>query len=205
MKLPDHVFSILQALHAKNIALAKGDDDARRALQKLIVETVVARHPSQGWGWKKAGEGRPPSKDSIANNMLMPGHLISFDCFDGGSREPVQRESDMIDGQVFIAVTGVDHLAGSAPGPVSRPTGPAPGPAPALKLDREEFFEALKWLDQLYREQLGRPDGVDLEGIAAHIFDVFLNARLTGASVSAAKERVVKQINQILGRTDIHV
>lgn len=199
MKLPDPIFSIVQALHARNLPLAKGDDDARRALQRLIVETVVARHPSQGWGWKKAGETRPPSKDAIANNKLMTGHLISFDCFDGASREPVQRESDLIDGQVFIEVTGVDHL-GTATTP-----GPPPPPPPAPKLDREEFVEALKWLDQLYREQLGRPNGVDLEGIAAHIFDVFLNARLTGASVSDAKERVVKQINHILQRTDIHV
>jgi hypothetical protein len=200
MKLPDNIFSIVQALHARNLSLAKGDDVARRALQKLIVETVVARHPSQGWGWKKAGEGRPPSKDAIANNKLMSGHLISWDCFDGASREPVQRESDVIDGQVFIEVAGVDHL-GTMPGPL-----PKPPQLPSVpKLDRDEFFAALVWLDRLYREQLGRANGVDLEGIAAHIFDEFLNARLTGVSVSAAKERVVKHINNILGRTDIHV
>jgi hypothetical protein len=203
MKLPDDVFSIVQALHARNLALAKGDDDARRALQKLIVETVVARHPSQGWGWKKAGEGRPPSKDGLANNKLMPGHLISWDCFDGASRAPVQRESDVIDGQVFIEVTGFDHL-GPTPDPPPPPKKPLQ-PPPTPKLDRDEFFAALVWLDKLYREQLGRANGVDLEGIAAHMFDVFLNARLTGASVSAAKEKVVEQINHIVGRRDIHV
>jgi hypothetical protein len=197
MRLPNHVFSLVQALHARNLALANGDDSARRALQKKIVETVVARHPSQGWGWKKASDTRPPSKDAIANNKLMPAHLISWDCFNGTTREPVQGESELIDGQVFIEVTGIDHLGGIVE--------PLPSvPAPATLPPREEFFAALTWLDGLYREQLDRANGVDLEGIAAHMFDVYLNARLAGASVSDAKNEVVKQINAILDRTDIH-
>jgi len=197
MRLPDHIFSLVKALHAKNLALALGDEDARRALQKKIVETAVARHPSEGWGWKKAGEGRPPSKDAIANNKLMPSHLICWDCFSGTTREPVQSESLQIDDQVFIEVTGVDHLIGQLIVDADV--------TPKITLPaRDEFFTTLKWLDTLYREQLGRANGVDLEGIAAHIFDVYLNARLKGVSVNDAKNKVVKNINAILGRTDIH-
>jgi hypothetical protein len=203
MTLPDHVFAIAKALHAKNTALADGHEDQRRALQKMIVETVVARHPHEGWGWKSAGPGRPPSKDAIANNRLMPGHLLAWDCFDGTTRQPVQREAEVIDGQLFIEVTGVDHLA-DHPTPTPEPSPPIPAPAP-LVVTRQEFLDALIWLDRLYREQLGRPGGVDLEGIAAHLFDVYLNARLRGASVDDAKRSAVNQINVILGRTDIHV
>ena len=202
MRLPDHVFSLVKALHAKNLALAQGDEDARRALQKKIVETVVARHPNQGWGWKKASETRPPSKDAIANNKLMTHHLLAWDCFNGTTREPVQGESEEIDGQVFIEVTGVDHLGIHDDGDdEDEEVQPPRITLPA----RDEFFTTLKWLDTLYRQQLGRSNGVDLEGVAAHIFDVYLNARLTGASVADAKSKVVSNINGILGRTDIHV
>jgi hypothetical protein len=201
MKLPDHVFAIAKALHAKNLTLAHGNEAERRTLQKMLVETVVARHPGEGWGWKSAGVGRPPSKDAIANNTLMPGHLIAWDCFDGTTRQPVQREADVIDGQLFIEVNGVDHLADH---PIATLPPPVPAPAP-LVVTRQEFLDGLLWLDRLYREQLGRADGVDFEGIAAHLFDVYLNARLRGASVDEAKGRAVRQINEILGRTDIHV
>jgi len=198
--LPDRIFAVVKALHAANPALASGDDDARRALQKKIVETAVARHPGEGWGWKRAGASRPPSKDAIANNKIQPGHLLSFDCFDGGTRQPVQRESETIDDQVFIEVQGVDHLVGT-PVPTAGPTAASVSALPP----RDEFFAALKWLDGVYREQMGRPAGVDLEGIAAHIFDVYLTERSHGSSPDRAKQRVVDQINSILGRTDIHV
>jgi hypothetical protein len=46
---------------------------------------------------------------------------------------------------------------------------------------------------------------VDLEGIAAHLFDVSVSARLRGASIDDAKSKTVKQIDDILGRTDIHI
>jgi len=194
MKLPDHIFSIVKAQHAANLTLANGDEQARRALQKKIVEAAVALHPTEGWGWKKAGSANPPSKDSIANNKLSPGHLLAWDCFDGTTRQPVQRESEVIDGQIFIEMGDAGPVDGGDGGHT----------IPALP-DRAEFFAALQWLDALYREQLGRPNGVDLDGIAAHVFDVYLNSRLRGAAVQDAKSDVVRQINQILGRTNIHV
>jgi hypothetical protein len=204
MKLPDHIFSLVKALHAANPSLVNGDDEARRTLQKKIVETAVARHPGEGWGWKRASETRPPSKDAIANNRLMPGHLISWDCFDGSTREPAQRDSEVIDDQVFIELTGVDQLFGAVI-PPAHSDGENHGRRLAGLPAREEFFSALKWLDGVYRTQLGRPAGVDLEGIAAHIFDLYLNDRVGGGSDQHARKRVVDSINAILGRTDVHV
>ena len=202
MKLPDHIFAVVRAVHAANLSLANGDDDQRRSLQKKIVETAVARFPGQGWGWKSAGQGRPPSKDAIANNKLQQGHLLGWDCFDGGTRQPAQRDAEMIDGQIFIELQGLDHLDG-IPIHGDDPGGGGGGSVAQLP-SRAEFFGALTWLDGVYRSQMGRT-GVDLEGIAAHIFDVYLTERTHGKSPDGAKQRIVAGINAILGRTDIHV
>ncbi len=209
MILPDHIFAVIRALHSQHRELALGDDDARRVLQQKIVETAVARFSTEGWGWKKASEGRPPSKDSIANNKLAPGHVLAWDCFNGATREPARSEAFTIDDQIFIALTGIDHLDGQRvedePAPVpARPPAPPPPPPTALP-DRGEFLSALTWLDTLYRNQLQRPGGVDLEGIAAHVFDTYLQARMRGASIDDARTEIAKRINTILGRTDIHV
>ena len=201
MKLPDHIFAVVRAVHAANLSLANGDDDQRRSLQKKIVETAVARFPGQGWGWKSAGQGRPPSKDAIANNKLQQGHLLGWDCFDGGTRQPAQGDSELIDGQVFIELQGIDHLNGI---PIHGDDPGGGGGAVAQLPSRAEFFAALTWLDGVYRSQMGR-SGVDLEGVAAHIFDVYLTERTHGKSPDSAKQRVVAGINAILGRTDIHV
>lgn len=209
MILPDHIFVIIKALHAQNLTLAQGDDEARRSLQRKIVETVVARFSDEGWGWKRAAEGRPPSKDSIANRRLAPGHLLAWDCFNGATRDPARGEAATIDDQIFIELEGFDHLEGQAvdddddDGGDDEPAAP-PQPRPVLP-DRGEFLSALTWLDTLYRSQLGRSAGVDLEGIAAHVFDTYLQARLGGVSVDEAKAEVVKRINNILQRTDVHV
>jgi hypothetical protein len=204
VKLPEHIFGIVRALHAANLSLANGNDDQRRILQQKIVETAVFRHPGEGWG-------RPPSKDAIANNKIQPGHLLSWDCFDGSTRQPAQRDGETIDGQVFIEMQGVDHLNGiatgsSGQGGATSGHGVVGGGGSIGQLPpRGEFFAALTWLDGVYRSQLGRPGGVDLEGIAAHLFDLYLNERLRGTSPDGAKQRVIAGINSILGRTDIHV
>jgi hypothetical protein len=206
MILPDRIFAVVSAIHARNAALASGDDDQRRSLQKMIVETVVNRFPGEGWGWKRADPGRPLSKDTIANNRMDPPHILAWDCFDGATRLPVQRDSILIDDQVFVDVVGFDHLG---PGPTPRPDPPPqphPMPSPGGRaVSAEEFFETLQWLDRFYREQLNRPNGVDLEGIAAHVYNLYISERQRGASKEDAKGRVVKQISDILGRTDLHV
>jgi hypothetical protein len=124
MQLPESVQAIVNVLYGQNVALARGDDDQRRVLTKLIVEQVVFAHPGQGYGWKAASETRPPSKDGIARQVN--GQLIGWDLFNGGTREPNQRpESIDLTGQWFIQVAGVDHL-GIGPTPLPPVTAPPP-------------------------------------------------------------------------------
>jgi len=71
-----------------------------------------------------------------------------------------------------------------------------------IAFDRNEFLQTLQRLDQFYAsaEGLQRPDGLsiaggpDFLGIAAWIFDIYLNGRLQGASPNAAWVQVVNAI-----------
>jgi hypothetical protein len=73
-----------------------------------------------------------------------------------------------------------------------------------LALDRDEFRWAMERLDHYYGSEDGlqRPDGLsiggrpDFEGIAAWVFDVYLNARLAGATIDVAWRQMVAQIEQ---------
>jgi hypothetical protein len=72
------------------------------------------------------------------------------------------------------------------------------------RADPGELFEALIWLDGFYAsaEGLMRPQGLsingqpDFEGIAAWIFDVFLNSRLNDLDIDTCKRNVVHAIQQ---------
>jgi hypothetical protein len=72
----------------------------------------------------------------------------------------------------------------------------------AVQLNRLEFLQVLERLDAFYQapEGLQRPDGLSLNGtpdflgIAAWVFDVYLNARLNGQPPQAAWDRVVAGI-----------
>jgi hypothetical protein len=73
-----------------------------------------------------------------------------------------------------------------------------------LQLRREELIQAVQWLDELYRspEGLQRPDGlwlpqsgtVDAEAIGVWVLDVYLQARLGGASEDQARQAVINQM-----------
>jgi hypothetical protein len=71
---------------------------------------------------------------------------------------------------------------------------------PALRLDRGEFLQAMYRLDDAYRTELLRRDGLsidfgpDMLGIAAWIFDVYLNQRIAGRSPDDAWEKVIEAI-----------
>jgi hypothetical protein len=68
------------------------------------------------------------------------------------------------------------------------------------QLDRGEYLAAMARLDEAYRTELLRPDGLslggrpDLLGIAAWIFDVYLNERLRGEHPEKAWELVLRAI-----------
>jgi hypothetical protein len=93
-----------------------GTDDQRRDLTRAIIEQMVYEMPADGWTWKSADPGRPPSKDSIAR--LVGGRLCNYDWQSGGTRlrqvQPGQPGDD-ITGQNPIPVAGVNHLADAPP------------------------------------------------------------------------------------------
>ncbi len=69
---------------------------------------------------------------------------------------------------------------------------------------REEMVRAAQWLEDFYRspDGLQRPDGLwlpdrhqtDVEALGVWIFDVYLNARITGATEEQARQTVVDAI-----------
>ena len=75
--------------------------------------------------------------------------------------------------------------------------------AERLKFSREEMAAAVAWLDEFYRskEGLQRPGGLvnaesrpDGEAIGVWILDVYLKARIEGATAEEAKQRVTDNI-----------
>ena len=76
------------------------------------------------------------------------------------------------------------------------------GCAATIRLDRNEFLQAMQRLDTYYQaaEGLQRPGGLSIDGapdflgIAAWIFDVYLNARLAGRTGDVAWSEVVRNI-----------
>lgn len=105
--------------------LAWGDDDARRALTKIYIEQLVYDFPMEGWTWKSADPGRPPSKDSIAR--IYGGRLCNWDWQNGTTRERVVRAGDIgtdITGQTPIPVAGVNRMVTAPPAPTPTPTPP---------------------------------------------------------------------------------
>jgi len=74
----------------------------------------------------------------------------------------------------------------------------------AIPRQRAEMVEAGRWLHQYYQSEEGlrRPAGLwfndqpDFEGIGAWLLDVYLSARIEGASEEEARQRVIDQIQQ---------
>jgi hypothetical protein len=173
MRLPDGVQAIVNALYARHKDLANGDDDQRRELTKQIVEQTVFNFPGQGYGWKSAhAHGLAPSKDSLAKRSRVfdyeqpapAGALISWDLFNGGTREPNDRPDSVdIAGQYFIEVAPVNHLGSTpAPGPTpppapvpTPPTPPAPAPVKPLP-DYAQFVTVESWeVAAAYQQRTG--------------------------------------------------
>ncbi len=121
--VPARVKEIVQALYERNVVLAEGDDDQRRALILKIAQQVAFELGSQ-WGTKRAAASNPPSKDALAHFDGVT--LYGADCFDGTTRKPsVPDVMGALPGQQFIAVTATNHLAGV----VIPPTPPLPADA----------------------------------------------------------------------------
>jgi hypothetical protein len=112
--VPDRVRTIVFALYNEHTDLAKGDDDARRSLTKMIAEQIVYEFPADGWGWKSASPTRPPSKDCFARRG--PGYFVCYDWQNGTTRAPRWPFiTNDITGQHWIDVTGRNHLGTDSP------------------------------------------------------------------------------------------
>ncbi len=63
----------------------------------------------------------------------------------------------------------------AAPGAVEHPA-PTPTPTPHGILSKEQAFEAMKWLDGIYRTELLRPEGLggDMEAVAQWFFSLVI-------------------------------
>ncbi|HYU80331.1 MAG TPA: metallophosphoesterase [Vicinamibacterales bacterium] len=108
------------------------------------------------------------------------------------------RSPDDAFGEVVAQITQSDEWKSKHPGEPSL----TPAGCGAPPLDRNEFLQALLQLDAFYTadEGLQRPDGLsiggnpDFVGIAAWIFDIYLNARLAGRSHQMAWNEVIAGI-----------
>ena len=102
-------------------------------------------------------------------------------------------------GMVVADITQSDEWRGKHAG---SPSLTRPSFTPVVSFSRAELLDALQQLDAFYAAPAGlrRPDGLsisggpDFLGIAAWIFDVYLNERLSGGSSTVAWQRVVNAI-----------
>lgn len=107
----------------------------------------------------------------------------------------------------FLLKTHFDYKA-----PVSPVEPPIKPPVTTIKLDRAEFFDEMMELHRFYasHEGLQRPNGLsrdgqpDFEGLAAWLFDIYLNARLLGKSKSEARELYRAEIRKSTEWKSIH-
>jgi hypothetical protein len=101
--------------------------------------------------------------------------------------------------EVVASITQSDEWKVKHPG---QPSITPQGCTTTIRLSRAEFYQAMLRLDAYYRapEGLQRPNGLSIDGapdflgIAAWIFDVYLNQRLAGRTVDQAWAEVVRNI-----------
>lgn len=184
---PDRVRAIIEALYARHRDLAEGDEEARRALTRRIVEQIVYELPGQGWAWKRADPGRPPSKDCFARvEAAEPdGRIVRGVCYDwqdGVTRAPrwPPIEHD-IAGQYVIWVEGVNHLA---------PPGPPPADLGAVIARLEAIEQRLSRLESAQIElslQLDRVEA-EVEATRAELADARQKAEAILAGQAKARK-----------------
>lgn len=108
---------VVEALYGLNINLARGFDDDRRKLTRIIAEQFRFEFGPK-WGTKSTTPGHPQSKDAIAYDNG-DGTIDVWDWQNGTTREPqvgVGDEPDFTNlNQHFIAVEPINHLGGEVP------------------------------------------------------------------------------------------
>jgi hypothetical protein len=110
LPLPDRVKEIITILADRFPDLRKGDDDQRRALTLKFAQQIRFEL-GESWGTKRAGEGRPPSKDAIAR--MFEAKLYGAVVINESTREPQFPGMEELPGQVFMVVEPLNHLGPS--------------------------------------------------------------------------------------------
>jgi len=146
MLLPAEVVVICQAMWEQFGHLMRTSDESqKRVWCQMLAAQLVFVFPAGRWGVKRAGSGRPQSKDTIARNAS-----AGLECWDlfivGATANPTPNfahaDYHFIPEQIFMPVEAQNHL-------VARPTPPP--------LD-EEFVAAL---DRILEGLAGIKEGAE--------------------------------------------
>jgi hypothetical protein len=152
MKYPSRVQEIINELAARNPALVRGDDEARRQLTRLIAEQCRFEL-GPNWGTKRASETRPLSADVVCTQDP----FVGWDTQIAGGTIAQFPESIDLTGQVFVPVDPVQHLAVSDAHPDSQ-------------CQIQQQIDALRArLDRLEHEVLRSGDRVGLRTNNSHV------------------------------------
>jgi hypothetical protein len=162
MRMPDATFELLKTFARRNPVPqgppgAAHEENCRQWTHRLA-EQCAFSFPDQGYGCKRAGQGRPLSKDCLAQRS--GDQLRGYDIMTGaGTGRPVlpnsPPEAQDLRQQIFEPVVPTDHLnLGRPTQPVPSPPGPESGqePSPATPQAPVDLSLVLTQLGALQRE-----------------------------------------------------
>jgi hypothetical protein len=164
----------------------------------MFAQQVAHDFPGKGYGVKRAGDGRPISKDSLAQ-VQKKGVLFAWDLLLGaGTGHPtIPEEPEFHDltgtGQQFVAVEPVDYLGGSQPEPGPTPPQPIPPtpqpiPPPTSARTYNECLEAGRLCEAAFEEGQGK-NQIYGELLAHLLWGYLLEGRTLEAIVDEARQR----------------
>jgi len=129
MKLPIEVRQLRDAMlaaHPVPLTMPTSGEKEEIFRQWCIrfAEQVAFSFPNQGWGMKRASDGRPISKDTLTQQQAN-GTLFVWDMFGNVGTDNTTVNGDpsnmVITDQVFVPVTPTNHLGSTPPPPVEPP------------------------------------------------------------------------------------
>lgn len=139
----------------------EGSKELARPWVRKLAETFKARFPSEGWGWKRASNGRPLSSESIARRAN--GRLWGYDLLLGGGAPgqtlAPRADAEDISDQVFVEVNTFDHLLTVVDPPDPEEPDEPNTPTP---VDLRPVLQRLDTLTVLVQQLLARPDAAAL-------------------------------------------
>ncbi len=131
MRIPAEIIDVLTRMYERYGFMMQGlDMDTKRDWCMMAAEQINYEYPGQGWGVKRAGNGRPQGKDSIARKR--GNNLDIWDLFIGSSGPnptPAFETADYFNApdQIFISVQASNHLGGTVVVPPPPPPPPPTG------------------------------------------------------------------------------